>query len=219
MSPSILSKCFQVRRTLVCRAVWRVSGPSRPAGCRPGYTSDSQFLKHNVGVFADNQIAARIRGIKGLSGRRCGNGQCERKPAAQFDLLVENRNSLGGVQPQPMKDAFGTILQFGLDSRVSRLGLSSDLGDAKAFAYLSDKPIGNLCMSGHRFHPSGQWIYPERVRTSLSFEVTAMMPEVPEEIVSFHPTATTSLVASDGRPRRASSRRSAKIKSIASARL
>jgi hypothetical protein len=57
------------------------------------------------------------------------------------------------------------------------------------------------------------------MRPSFSLEVGAVAAKVLQEAVSFHLTITVSYSASGGTPRKPSSRRSARISAIASARL
>jgi hypothetical protein len=63
---------------------------------------------------------------------------------------------------------------------------------------------------------AGLWIAPQGVLSSLSFELAAMFSWVLQESTSFHCTTTTSRIASSGTLRRASCRRSSRIKEIAS---
>ena len=53
----------------------------------------------------------------------------------------------------------------------------------------------------------------------LPLQMTAVPPEVPQQVSSLHPTTTVSRTASRGRPRRPSRRRSSRIRAIASAKL
>ncbi len=62
-------------------------------------------------------------------------------------------------------------------------------------------------------------VTPKGVGATFTLEITSVSPEVFEKSPSFHPTVTTSRVASSGTPRSASSRRSSRIRLIASDKL
>ena len=51
---------------------------------------------------------------------------------------------------------------------------------------------------------------------ALALQETAVLPQVAKEFLLFHETITVSWIASSGTPRRPSSRRSSRIKAIAS---
>ena len=55
-----------------------------------------------------------------------------------------------------------------------------------------DAMIGNLGVSGNGFHGSRPWIHPERMGTTLTFEDTAVIAEVPQEGCPLHARLTTS---------------------------
>ena len=96
--------------------------------------------------------------------------------------------------------------------------LSFWIGDRETSADFDGKTVRNFCVSGNRFDPAGAGIDPKGVRAALTFQKTTVAAQMPQEFFSFHPTATSSRVASAGRPRRASSRLSSRIRSIASDR-
>jgi hypothetical protein len=63
---------------------------------------------------------------------------------------------------------------------------------------------------------AGGRVDPERMRPAFSLEVAAVGPKVLQPAASFHLTITVSCSASGGTPRKPSSRRSARIRAIAS---
>lgn len=74
-------------------------------------------------------------------------------------------------------------------------------------------------MPGNRFDGSCRWVAPQRVCFAFPFKVATMPPQVAEEVARLHFTVTFSRTASLGIPRNPSSRRSSRIREMASDRL
>jgi len=97
--------------------------------------------------------------------------------------------------------------------------LSPDLWHREVATDLAREAVGDLRVPRHRLHRTGLWIAPQGVGTSLTLEVTSVPPQMLEQTAPLHPTITVSQMASGGTPRKPSSRRSARISAMASARL
>src|SRR5712691_8005530 len=97
--------------------------------------------------------------------------------------------------------------------------LSPDLWHRKVATDLASKAVGDLRVPRHRLHRTSLGIAPQGMGTSLTLEVTPVPPQMLEQTAPLHPTMTVSRMASGGTPRKPSSRRSARISAMASARL
>jgi hypothetical protein len=84
---------------------------------------------------------------------------------------------------------------------------------------LANKAVGDLRVPRHRLHRTGLGIAPQGMGTALTLEVTPVPPQMLEQTAPLHPPMTVSRIASGGTPRKPSSRRSARISAMASARL
>ena len=74
-------------------------------------------------------------------------------------------------------------------------------------------------MPRYGFDPACLDTRPKGMGATFALQVAPILTKVSQEFVPFHPTATNSRIAVVGKPRSASSRRSFKIKSMASDRL
>jgi len=95
----------------------------------------------------------------------------------------------------------------------------ADFGDREPATDLACQLVGDLRVSGHGFHFSRSGIRPKRVRPAFSLQYASVPAQVFQPGRPFHPSETTSLMASAGTPRKPTSSRSSRINSIASAKL
>ena len=96
---------------------------------------------------------------------------------------------------------------------------ATGLRDRQTTAYLPRQSISDLGVSRNRLDVTGVGVALQRVRRSFPLEEAAMLAEVSEKGSPLHPTVMISRIASAGTPRRASVRRSSRIKTMASRRL
>ena len=97
----------------------------------------------------------------------------------------------------------------------SSTGSSTDLRHRESAADLPNQHVRDLRVPRHRFDGSRRGVGPKGVRPPLSLQVTAVLPEVTEQIATLHPTTTFSRLADAGTPRRPSLRLSSRISAIA----
>jgi len=97
--------------------------------------------------------------------------------------------------------------------------LSPDLWHREVAPDLACEAVGERRVPRHRLHRTGLGMAPQGMGTALTLEVTPVPPQMLEQTAPFPPTITVSRMASGGTPRQPSSRRSARINAMASARL
>jgi hypothetical protein len=66
------------------------------------------------------------------------------------------------------------------------------LWDRQIAADLAGEEIGDLAMSGHRFHRARHRVPPKRMSAALSLEGAAVATEVGEQAAALHSTTTNS---------------------------
>jgi hypothetical protein len=123
------------------------------------------------------------------------------------------------AKPWRLSEPFeGERFDISLKPRVRQELLLANFRYRKATTNFSGKAVGNFRVTRNCFDTAGAWVCPQRVRTSFALKVATVPPKMLEQRAPFHLTVTVSRIASGGTPRSASSRRSSRISSIASAK-
>ena len=118
-------------------------------------------------------------------------------------------------------NARGLTLFVGLQRRVIEPSHYRPIsGTDKPRQIFRASTFGNLLVTRDGFRRSGRRVRPKRVAPALPLQVAPVAAKVLQERVQFH-AATSTVVrsASDGTPRKPSSRRSSRISAMASERL
>ncbi len=141
-------------------------------------------------------------------------------------LPVGSSAMLGPYDAVPSDPWGGPLMRFRVVSAPHRgecLGVQQLLGPnlwhREVATNLASEAVGYLRVPRHRLNRTGLWIEPQGMGTSFTLEVTPLPPQMLEQTAPLHPTMTVSRMASGGTPRKPSSRRSARIRAMASTRL
>src|SRR5947207_14523910 len=102
---------------------------------------------------------------------------------------------------------------------MRRLLLFANIWHIETTTDFSRQVVGNFDVAGHGFYATVLRIGPKGMLTALALEDATELAQMSQQRRALHPTVTVDWMASAGAPRKPSSRRSSRMRAIASARL